>query len=158
DPGVTVHRLPDHFGPRSLARLGWALDRLPTPRRLLVQFVPHAFGCKALNLPFGLWLLARRDPGLSVIFHEVAFPWHRGQPLRHQLLGAGTHARAALGARAARRAFVPTPAWAPQLLRLARPGLPVTWLPVPSNLPTEVAPEAVAAARRELAPDPGAEL
>ena len=44
DLGVTVHRLPDRFGPRSLWRLTQALNRMPAPRRILVQYVPHAFG------------------------------------------------------------------------------------------------------------------
>src|SRR5262249_49065983 len=44
DSGVTVRRLPDHYGPRSLRVLNRELDVLPGPRRLLVQYVPHAFG------------------------------------------------------------------------------------------------------------------
>ena len=60
DPGVTVHRLPGRFGPQGLAALDAGLRRLPGPARILVQYVPHAFGWKAMNVPFCLWLRARR--------------------------------------------------------------------------------------------------
>src|SRR5262245_49578595 len=52
DPGVQVHHLPGAFGIASLARLGSELSRLRRPARLLVQYVPHAFGWRAMNYPF----------------------------------------------------------------------------------------------------------
>src|SRR5262249_37568110 len=52
DSGVHVHRLPGRFGPASLVQLHRELGRLPGPYRLLVQYVPHAFGMKAMNVPF----------------------------------------------------------------------------------------------------------
>ena len=72
DDNVTLHRLPGHFGARALVQLSRALRRRPGDR-LLVQYVPHAFGLKAMNLPFCLWLYshARRNGGAVVIFHEV---------------------------------------------------------------------------------------
>src|SRR5688572_25550617 len=51
-PGVPVVRLPDHFGPRGLLALDAALARGPRPDRILIQYVPHAYGWKAMNLPF----------------------------------------------------------------------------------------------------------
>src|SRR3954454_23432942 len=51
DPGVTARRLPDHFGRRGLAVLRRELDRL-RPDRVLVQYVPHGFGYRAMNVPF----------------------------------------------------------------------------------------------------------
>jgi hypothetical protein len=49
--GVRVYRLPDRFSIRGLRRLdgGLARDR---PDRLLIQYTPHAFGWKAMNLLF----------------------------------------------------------------------------------------------------------
>ncbi|MBI3450694.1 MAG: glycosyltransferase family 4 protein [Acidobacteria bacterium] len=62
DPaGVTVHRLPDRFGPAGLVYLGEGLDALPPPRRLFVQYVANAFGSRAMNLRFCLWLSRRRE-------------------------------------------------------------------------------------------------
>src|SRR5262249_54504599 len=48
-PGVTVRRLAGGFGPRSLAVLGRELDHWPG--RVLLQYAPHAFGCKGMNVP-----------------------------------------------------------------------------------------------------------
>jgi hypothetical protein len=72
DAGVAVHRLPGHFGPRAIALLDRHLSR--NPARILVQYVPHAFGFKAMNFPFVSWLYARRRANISVMFHEVAYP------------------------------------------------------------------------------------
>ena len=48
---VEVHRLSGHFGPRALAALARAVRADPACS-LLVQYVPHAYGFKAMNLPF----------------------------------------------------------------------------------------------------------
>ena len=76
DAGVRVHRLPGVFGPLSLSKLDAMLARAPRPDRILVQYVPHAFGYKAMNVPFCAWLAccARQLAPVWVMFHEVAFP------------------------------------------------------------------------------------
>src|SRR5260370_24556491 len=48
DAGVQVHRLPDRFGSRGLRRLAAELNALPGDARILVQYVPQAFGWKAM--------------------------------------------------------------------------------------------------------------
>lgn len=134
---VHVHRLPDHFGPRGLAALDRDLRRLPPTRRLLVQYVPHAFGHRAMNLPFCLWLWLRsqrRRDRIWTMFHEVAFPWRSRQPAKHNLLAAVTRSMAFLVARASRQIFVSIPAWQLMLRPLASPRTRITWAPVPSNL------------------------
>ncbi|MFP2932857.1 glycosyltransferase, partial [Pyxidicoccus sp. 3LG] len=90
DVGVTVHRVPGLFTPAGLVRLTRGLDACRGPRRLLLQYVPHAFGMKAMNVPFCAWFAARRRDERWVFFHEVVFPWSPRAPLRHQVL-AGTH-------------------------------------------------------------------
>src|SRR5262249_42828910 len=111
EPGVVVHDRPGVFGPRALARLNAGLTRHPGPRRLLVQYVPHAFGCKAMNVPFSLWLWSRRRDSIWVMFHEVRVSWGPGRPV-HQLLQAGaTRLMARLLTRAAERVFVSVPGW-----------------------------------------------
>jgi hypothetical protein len=119
---------------------------------VLVQYVPHAFGWKAMNLPFCLWLHAWHRGPIDVMFHEVVFPMNRAQPWKHNLIGLATRAMAALVARRADRAFVSVPGWGPLLRRYAPRRRPATWLPVPSNLPADVPAEAVARLRRRLAP------
>jgi len=86
DRGVTIHRLPNRFGLSGLRYLTREIDRLPGPKRFLVQYVPHAFGWKAANLPFCFWIRSRRRESIWVMFHEVAYPFDRDQtPLRNAL-------------------------------------------------------------------------
>jgi len=145
DTGVTVHRLPGHFDLRTLRILGATLNSWPRTGRLLVQYVPHAFGWKAMNIALALWLRRRRQP-VWVMFHEVVFPWQHGQSIKHQVLGCVTHAMASLIAGAASRIFVSIPDWRLRLLRLANVSDRTTWLPIPSTLPTVI--DAGAAQRR----------
>jgi glycosyltransferase involved in cell wall biosynthesis len=156
DLGVHLHHLSGQFGLASLVRLDRELSRLRRPVRLLVQYVPHAFGWKAMNYPFCLWLRTYRRYPVWVMFHEVAFPVGRSQSWKHNLLGCVTRLMAATLARSGRRLFVSTPAWETVLRALVSVRSRITWLPVPSNLPTDPPPEQVACIRRQLATDPGA--
>ena len=151
DAGVRVNHLPGRFGPPALARLDRALSGLPRPYRVLVQYVPHAFGCKGMNIPFCLWLCSRRHESVWVMFHEVSFPINRRQPLAHNVLGVVNRLMAALLVRSAGRIFVSIPGWASLLPVHSYGRRAVEWLPVPSNIPTAVAPQAVADLRRRLA-------
>ena len=135
DPGVTVHRLPDRFGRRSCQLLSRHLDGLPPPQRILVQYVPQAFGWRGANVPFCLWLRSRRRDSIWVMFHEVAFPFDTRAKLRHNGLAVVNRIMASIVARAAERVFVSIPAWKSPVERLTRPGTPVSWLPVPSAVP-----------------------
>ncbi len=156
--GVTVHCLPDHYGPRSLRCVDADLQRLGSRARILVQYVPHAFGWKAMNLPFCLWLSNRWRKRFEVMFHEVCFSLVPGQPWKHQLLGRVTRRMAGLVHRAAQRSWVSIPAWADLLRQLVPGQQPIQWLPVPSTLPTEAKPADVAKLRQRIAPEPGARV
>ena len=137
DTGVVVRWLPDRFGPRSLRTLSRELGRASGPRRLLVQYVPHAFGWKAANLPFCLWLRSRGrgQESVWVMFHEVAFPFDRDAPLPLNLLAATNRLMARLVGGVADRAFVSIPAWRRSVESVTHKGTPITWLPVPSGIP-----------------------
>ncbi len=158
EPGVRLHRLPDLFGPRSLLALDRHLARLPGPVQVVVQYTPHAFGMKAMNLPLCLWLAARRRRRYWVMFHEVAFPFRRGQPPRHTLLAGVTRVMAAVLARSAARVFVSIEQWEPLLRRLAPSLPPCHWLPVPSNLDARPDPGRCRELRGRLTPGPNAAL
>jgi hypothetical protein len=148
DPaGVVVHGLPDHYGPRSLALLGRAFAASQPPHRLLVQYVPHAFGWKGGNVAFCLWLRSQTYAPVWVMFHEVAYPIGRRQRLVENALGVVTRGMAALVASSAERAFVSIPAWEPMLRQAASPSLPIQWMPVPSAIAIDQDDAAVAAVR-----------
>jgi len=140
---VEVHRLSGHFGPCALAAMARAVRANPACS-VLVQYVPHAYGFKAMNLPFCLWLNSIRHPGLTVMFHEVSFPIGRAQPLKHNLLGAVTQLMARLACRSATRIMVAGARWQAMLARLGAT-VPISWVPVPSNIP--VVENAVATAQ-----------
>jgi glycosyltransferase involved in cell wall biosynthesis len=131
---VRVNRLPDHFGRRGLKILAHELQRDRTAR-ILVEYVPHAFRMKAMNIPLCLMLLRRRSSDITVMFHEVAYPISRIQSIRHNALGAVNHAMAAMLVRAASRIFVAAQGWRDLLARYTPKDRKIGWLPVPSTIP-----------------------
>jgi glycosyltransferase involved in cell wall biosynthesis len=148
--GVEVHRAA--FAGGGLRRLDAELDAIPSPRTLLVQYAPQAFGRRGMNLAFCRWVLrrARRGDEVRVMFHEpfVRFGWRRPQ---RNVLAAANRAMAMLLLRAARHAYVSTPAWEALLRPWAPRRLgPMRWLPVPSTVPRVDDPESVAVLRARL--------
>lgn len=143
--GVSVHRVARPFSPEGLRRMGQELSG----GVLLVQYVPSAFGYRAMNVPFALWL-ASRPERVWLMFHEVAYPMGLGIPIQQSARGLVNRAMAAIALSRAERVFVSTSAWTRQLEGLGA-RKPVTELPIPSNLPERVELEEVAAARASLA-------
>ncbi len=152
-PGVEIHRLPDHFGPRALATLARAIQATPAPS-VLVQYVPHAYGFKAMNVPFCVWLNSIPRSALTIMFHEVAFPLNRAQALRHNLLGAVTRLMARLVSRSATRIMVASAQWE-AILRGLGATAPISWVPVPSTIPVVEDAAATERLRREYLGDGG---
>jgi glycosyltransferase involved in cell wall biosynthesis len=132
DAGIDVRRLPDTFGRRSRRLLDVELHGKTS--RLLVQYVPHAFGWKGANVPFCRWLASGPHDRIWVMFHEVAFPFDARQSLMRNALAAANRVMARLVARSAERAFISIPGWRPMLPPLASPDATITWLPVPSGI------------------------
>jgi len=130
--GVTVHAALGSWSPRDLRRINAQLDTCPGPRRLLVQWVPHGFGYRSMNLPFCLWLAWRARAGdlVELMVHEPYSdfswrPWHA--------LMAGVHrVMTMLLLASVCRAWISIPAWEPCLrpYALGR-DVPMTWLPIP---------------------------
>ncbi|MCY1036345.1 hypothetical protein OV207_33220 [Corallococcus sp. BB11-1] len=152
EAGVTVHRAPGRFLPGDLRTLSRELDACPGPRRLLLQYVPHALGLKAMNVPFCAWFAARAKDERQVFFHEVVYPWSLHAPWRHHVLSATTRVMLRLVAEAADRSFVSIPKWADHLSAQARRR--TEWRPVYSNLPTEASTVEVRRARASLPEGP----
>lgn len=159
-PGVTVCRLPDRFGPRSMAWL-CVMPDLAESDRVLVQYVPQSFGWDAMNTAFCQWLAYAgwRRP-LGIVFHEVAVDWPApGWPtprwVRRAMYASVTRLMAWLAVRSARRIFISTPAWEP-VLRPWAGNRPFQWLPMPSTVPGVADSARVSACRRDVESRTGA--
>ena len=132
-PNVTVHPELGGVTPGDLAHTGRLLDRFDPPRHLLVQWVPHGYRYRSMNLPFcgWLWSRARQGDAVDVMVHEP-FLAFEGSP--RQYAAASVHRMmSAVLLRAARRAWFSIPAW----LEAWRPyalgrRIPFAWLPIPS--------------------------
>jgi glycosyltransferase involved in cell wall biosynthesis len=153
--GVEVHDELGSYGLRDLARLGRALSRFAGPRRLLVQWVPHAYGWKSLNVPFCAWVLwrARRHGDVvDLVVHEPYLPFVRGR-VAHNVAAAVHRLMIVLLLQGARRVWITVPAWERRLRKytLAR-RLPIGWLPVPSNIPALPDPVGAASVRGRYLP------
>ena len=134
---IVVHSELGRFGSADLRRASVLLDEQPSPRRLVVQWVPHGFGWRAMNLPFCLWLWKRSVAGDSIelIVHEPFVTFSGGA--RQCAVAVVQRAMTLMLLSAARRVWVTTRAWTPLLEPyLAGRGAAVEWLPVPSSLQT----------------------
>lgn len=134
--GVSVHRLPRGFGFRWLRALSRALPSPGAGETILVQYVPHGYGWKAMNLAFCLWILRQKRRRLFVMFHEVAYPFRRDQPLKHNFLAAVQRVMAWLTLGSAEKCFTSSEPYR-DLLRRLRPGIAVDLLRICSNVPFE---------------------
>jgi glycosyltransferase involved in cell wall biosynthesis len=149
-----VHAELGSFRAADLAHADRLLDRFAPPRRLLVQWVPHGYGFRAMNLRFCLWLWtrARRGDQVEVMVHEPYLAFWEGT--WRQTAAAGVH-RLMTGVllRAAHRVWVAIPAWE-TMWRPYTIGRDVrfSWLPVPSGL-SQPATDDVIAVRTELGAD-----
>ncbi len=137
DPGVHVHELPHAYTLRGLSGLSRDLRRHAAPRRVLVQYVPHAFGMRAMNVAFCALIASLRDAEVWIMFHEIALPWAR---LGLWKANAGSRGDPADGEHPGVRARIGSwsryPPWGP-ILRAIAPHWSgdAVWLPIPSNVP-----------------------
>ena len=159
--GVTVHRECGGFAPRDLRRLGRRLDAVRGPRRLLVQYVPHGFGYRSMNVALCAWLWARaaaRGDCVELMVHEPFLAFGEGR-LRQNAAALVHRLMTSMLLRAAGRVWVSTPAWE----RAWRPyalgrRVPFAWLPVPCTIPVGEDAAGVASARARYAGDAGTRL
>jgi|SRR5579871_31404 len=155
DEGVTVHGEMGRMTPQDLRRVGRQLDQFPAPRRILVQWVPHGYGYRSMNLGFCWWLrqrAARRD-SVDLMVHEPYLDfqlrsWRQnGAAAVHRLMTAVLLS-------AASRVWMSIPAWEKCLRPYAfGRALPFAWLPIPSTVPVVASKACTAEVRRRFAPD-----
>jgi glycosyltransferase involved in cell wall biosynthesis len=152
--GAVVHRELGTFSPADLSRVGKKLDEFPAPRRILVQWVPHGYGYRTMNLGFCWWLwkrAVRHRDDVELMVHEPNLPFRAGAwrqnaaALVHRLMTV-------VLLRAAKRVWISIPGWERRLrpYTLGR-RMQFQWLPVPSNVPTVDDLAGVAEVRRRYA-------
>lgn len=148
-PAITVHALAGAYSAGGLRALSEALNTHAAPRRLFVQWVPHGYGYKSLNLPFCLWVWnrSRRGDDVQLMVHEPFLPFALTR--FRQNAGAAVHRLMLMVLlRAAGRVFVSTPSFVPRIRPFGPGGMSCTWLPVPSPVPDR-ADAALVRERRE---------
>jgi glycosyltransferase involved in cell wall biosynthesis len=131
---VYVHHLPRGFGLRWLRALNSSLSQYGSAAPLIVQYVPHMYGWKAMNLAFCFWLTRQRHRRLFVMFHEVAYPMRSRQPLRHRLLAHVHRLMARIVLKRAKYSFTSIEPYR-QLLNQLAPGARIELLRICSNVP-----------------------
>lgn len=150
--GVHVHAIAGCWGSEDRARIDRAMDRIAGDKHLLVQWVPHAFGARSLNVGVCRWLRKRAGGGdvLDVMVHEPGLGFGESA-LRHNAAAAIHRLMLALLLSRARRVWISIPAWA-EVLRPWAFGrnLDFAWLPVPSNIPVLALNGQVASRRAEI--------
>jgi glycosyltransferase involved in cell wall biosynthesis len=143
---ATMHYLAHGYSLQGLRELARQLDRTSAPRRLLVQWVPHGFGWRSMNVAFCLWLLKRAIFGdeICLIVHEPFLSFGEGS-LKQDLAAVVHRVMTVIILLAASRVWVTIPAWKARLqpYALGR-DLGFDWLPVPSNVPAVSAPAGAA--------------
>jgi glycosyltransferase involved in cell wall biosynthesis len=145
-----VHRECGSFHPADLRILGHHLDQFPAPRRLLVQWVPHGYGYRSMNLPLCWWIYRRavsHQDRIELMVHEpfLSFSWTSPR----QSLAALVHrCMAILLLRAALRVWVSIPGWE-RVMRAYTLGRDVSfqWLPIFSNIPAASDPSVTQSVR-----------
>ena len=154
---VTVHRELGTFDTADLRRAGKLLDQFPAPRELFVNWVPHGYGQRSLNIGFCRWIASRASihgDHVDLLVHEP-FLEFSSRSLKQSGAAAVHRLMTRTLLRSARRVFISIPAWEPALRPWAPRGMNFEWLPIPST----VAVSADAAAVQKLrARFPGRQL
>ena len=138
-PNVVVHAEAGTWSASDLQRLDRELNRIQGVKRLLVQWVPHAYGHRSLNVGFCRWIRRRAKAGdvVDLMIHEPGMPFREGT-LKHDAAAVVHRLMLALLLSHASRVWVAIPAWTdalhPWTLGHA---VNVAWLPIPSTIPVE---------------------
>src|SRR5438445_3996630 len=134
------------------------LGRGATRRRVLIQWVPHAYRYRSMNLPFCLWVWKRamfERERVEIVVHEPYLGFRRhawkqnGAALVHRVMTS-------ILLNAAHRVWTAIPQWEAywRSYALGR-RVPFRWLPVPSTVPLLEDAAGVAATRARYTADGG---
>jgi glycosyltransferase involved in cell wall biosynthesis len=136
-PGVHLHPVLGAFRPGDLCHLDAALDAAAEPHRVLVQWVPHGYGYRSMNVRFCAWVWrrARRGSPIDLMVHEPYLAFHEGS-WRQDAAAVVHRLMTMMLIRAATRIWVSIPTWAERWRPFALgKAIAFTWLPIPCTLP-----------------------
>jgi glycosyltransferase involved in cell wall biosynthesis len=151
-PAIHVRAALGDFSREALRRADAMLDEAPAPRRIAVQWVPHGYGRKGLNVGFSRWVVRRARAGdvVDLIVHEPFLDLFGGSVRQFAAALVQRYMTWSL-VRAADRVWVTIPAWEKRLKVARREGQAAFHtLPVPGTIPPVRDPDGVLALRTTL--------
>ena len=153
DPKVHVHRTLGDFSKNYLLETEERIRQTDKhrPRAILVQWVPHGFGKRAMNLGFCHWLegLAKSGDRIELMVHEPYL--ESGQGTWKQRLVAMVQRRMIrMALEAAERVYMSIPAWEGYLRPYAPSDRAMEWLPIPATVPVMDDARAISIVRRRI--------
>ena len=155
-PGVFVHRELGEITMADLRKMGQKMDQFPSPRQIVVQWVPHGYGFKSMNLPFCLWLrnrVKRHGDSVEIMLHEPFLAFRASNP-RQNAAALVHRMMTIILLQAAEKVWMSIPSWESRWRPYAfGKTVPFQWLPIPSNILPVDNPSGVEAVRRRHAPD-----
>jgi glycosyltransferase involved in cell wall biosynthesis len=154
-PAVKIHKTLGRLSIGGFRRTGRALRSFSKPRRMLVYWVPHAYGYKSMNVPFCIWIWLRstwHKDQVELMVQECFLSFKKGAwrqnaaALVHRLMTI-------ILMRSVQHVWIALSGY-DAMLRPFALGRPVSfeWLPVPSNVEVADDPAGVARIRSQLAP------
>ena len=152
--GVRVHRAFARFTPSELHAAAREA-RSEAAVRWLVQWVPHQFGWRAMNVALPLWMAQRARAGdeVAVMIHEGGLPFAPGR-WRQNVAAMVQRVMLGVAVRAADQLWMSIPGWERVVRSVGGRVLPSRgWLPIPSNIAVVDDGPGVEAWRRRFAPD-----
>ena len=152
--GIEIHQLSRGFGIRWFAEMSRGLRTYIGPHNIIIQYVPHMYGWKSMNLAFCFWLVARRNCNIVVMFHEVAYPFRAGQPRKHDILAIVHRIMAWIVLRSADFVFTSNEHYQALLRQLAPSNSEVGTLRICSNVPFNPSSNRLSQARFEKSASP----
>lgn len=142
-PGVSVFHLPTHFTLSSCRVLEREISRTTGHKRILVQYVPQPLGprgnsrFKGLPLWFCWWLRRQKATPGWLMVHEAETTFYEGMPWKMRVLHRLSQKMLGWSLASASRVFYAMPAWE-RILRLHAAAPPAEYLPIPSNVETQI--------------------
>lgn len=139
-----LHPLTKGYTLSGLRELDRELQDAGGRRCLFVQWVPHGFGMKSMNLPFCLWLWRRAQLGdeVHLMVHEPFLMFGEGS-WKQDAAAAVHRVMMAIALRSSSHVWCAIPAWEERVKPwLLGRNVTLAWLPVPSTISVSSAPAA----------------